>query len=311
MPISLRPVALAALVLLAPAATLAQVVTVPPVPPPPRAIRVSGEGKVYVAPDVARLLVGAVTTGRDLGKVTQDAAAVLQRVMAELSKAGVAPRDVRTVRHDVQVERPWNSSTGRAGAISGYTVTDQVQVTVRDLGRLGAVLDQVSRAGGNTIDQLSMEKEELGPDRARALALAYAAARTKAEAIARAAGVALGEVIDVEEGFGQRGPIPLMANRVALAESAPATPVAAGDLEVTGSVTVYPEMGPALPVLEFQGRSTWTSCRTVRMSLGAMPTFDSSAITRRATAAASWVTLPRSLPVVTAPTSTRATSGAT
>lgn len=238
MPISLpRPAALA-LLLLAPAAALGQGATVPPVPSPLRAIRVSGEGKVYVAPDVARVLVGAVTTGKDLGKVTQDAAAVMHRVMAELSKVGIAPRDVRTVRHDVQVERPWNSSTGRAGAISGYTVTDQVQVTVRDLGRLGAVLDQVTRAGGNTIDQLSMEKEELGPERARALALAYAAARTKAEAIATAAGVKLGEVIGVEEGGTQRGPIPLMANRVALAESAPATPVSAGDLEVTGSATV-------------------------------------------------------------------------
>lgn len=237
MPISLRFAALA-VVLLPPAAALAQAIApAPPVAPATRAIRVSGEGKVYVAPDVARVLVGAVTTGKDLGKVTQDAAAVLHKVLAELSKVGIAPRDVRTVRHDVQVERPWNSSTGRAGAISGYTVNDQVQVTVRDLARLGAVLDQVTRAGGNTIDQLSMEKEELGPDRARALALAYAAAHTKAEAIAAAAGVKLGEVIDVEEGGTQRGPIPIMANRVALAESAQATPVAAGDLEVAGTVT--------------------------------------------------------------------------
>ncbi len=237
MSISPRRAALV-VVLLAPAAAIAQAAAPGPgAGPPQRAIRVSGEGKVYVAPDVARVLVGAVTTGKDLGKVTQDAAAVARKVAAELSKAGIASRDVRTVRHDVQVERPWNASTGRAGAISGYTVTDQVQVTVRDLDKLGAVLDQVTRAGGNTIDQLSMEKEELGPDRARALALAYAAARTKAEAIARAAGVTLGEVIDVQEGFSQRGPIPLMANRVALSESAPATPVAAGDLEVTGTVT--------------------------------------------------------------------------
>ena len=236
MPISPRSAALALAVLI-PAVAVAQ--SPAPAPSaPPRAIRVSGEGKVQVAPDVARVLVGAVTTGQDLGKVTQEAAVALSKVMAELSRLGIAPKDVRTVRHDVQVERPWNASKGKAEGIAGYTVTDQAQVTVRDLARLGAVLDQVTRAGGNTIDQLSMEKEELGPDRARALALACAAARTKAEAIARAAGVTLGEVLEVEEGTSQRGPIPLVGGRVAASMSAQGTPVAAGELEVNGSVTV-------------------------------------------------------------------------
>jgi uncharacterized protein YggE len=228
-----------ALALVAPSAALAQTPAPQTPTPPPRIICVSGEGKVYVAPDVARVMVGAVTTGKDLNKVTEDAAAVVRKVLAELSKAGIAQKDVRTVRHDVQVERPWSSKSGKPGAISGYTVNDQVQVTVRDPTRLGAVLDHVTGAGGNTIDQLSMEKEELGTDRARALALAYAAARSKAEAIARAAGVALGEVLEVEESTAQRGPIPLMAaNRVAMAESSAGTTVAAGDLEVTGSVSV-------------------------------------------------------------------------
>jgi uncharacterized protein YggE len=226
-----------ALALTLPCAALAQAAPAQPAAPAPRAIRVSGEGKVYVPPDVARVLVGAVTTGKDLDKVTQDAAAVLRRVLAELSKVGIAQKDVRTARHDVQAERPWSS--GKPGPITGYTVSDQVQVTVRDLGKLGAALEQVTRAGGNTIDQLSLEKEELGPDRARALALAYAAARAKAEAIARAAGVTLGEVLEVDESTGPR-PIPLLgANRVALAaESAGGAPVSAGDLEVTGTVTV-------------------------------------------------------------------------
>jgi uncharacterized protein YggE len=203
----------------------------------PRAIRVSGEGRVSVPPDVARVVVGAVTSGKDLGKVTQDAAAVLRKVLAELAKVGIAQKDVLTTRHDVQVERPW--SGGKPGPITGYTVSDQLQVTVRDLSKLGAALEAVTRAGGNTIDGLSMEKDDLGPDRARALALAFADARVRAEAIARAAGATLGEVLAVEESSAQR-PIPLMrTGRVALAaESAQGTPVAAGDLEVGGVVTV-------------------------------------------------------------------------
>lgn len=229
---SLIPSAALALVLVAPAAALAQAA---PSTTSPRAIVVSGEGKVYVPPDVARVVVGVVTTGKDLGKVTEDAAAVVRKVLEELSKLGIAPKDVRTVRHDLQVERPWSAK--RPGPISGYTVNHQVQVTVRDLTRLGSVLDQVTSAGGNTLDQLSMEKEELGPDRARVLAIAYATARSKAEAIAKAAGVTLGEVLGIEESTAERGPIPLMANRVAMAGSSAGAPVAAGDLELTGSVS--------------------------------------------------------------------------
>jgi uncharacterized protein YggE len=199
---------------------------------------VTGEGKVSVPPDVARVAVGAVTAGKDLGKVTQDAAAGLRKVLAALGKAGVAEKDVRTTRHDVAVERPWNN--GKPGPITGYTVNDQVLVTVRDLTRLGAVLDQVTKAGGNTVDSLSMDRDDPTPEHARALALAYAAARAKAEALAHAAGVTLGEVTGVEEATAQRGPFqPMVAQRAVLMEGADqGAPVSTGELEVAGTVDV-------------------------------------------------------------------------
>jgi len=218
----------------APAGSTAAVST-----PPARFIHVGGEGKVSVPPDVARVAVGEVTSGKDLGKVTQDAAAGLRKVLAALAKVGIAEKDVRTTRHDVAVERPWNG--GKPGPITGYTVNDQVQVTVRDLSKLGAVLEQVTRAGGNTVDSLSMDRDDPTLERARALALAYAAARTKAEALARAAGVTLGEVMAIEEATAQRVLIQPVFKRTMLAESASAeqgAPVSAGELEVSGTVEV-------------------------------------------------------------------------
>jgi hypothetical protein len=204
-------------------------------PPPPRALRVTGEGRVTVRPDVALLLAGVESTGQDLGKVTRDAAAQMRKVVAALGEAGIPDKDVQTTRHDVQVEREWKN--GRQGPIGGYTVSDEVRVTVRDLSKLGPVLDRVTAAGANALHSLAFQKEDPNPDRARALVAAYAAARVKADALAKAAGVALGEVLSLSEA-GQAAPIPMRGMVMARAEDAGGTPVQAGEMEIAASVEV-------------------------------------------------------------------------
>ena len=115
---------------MAPLAPLALVAALaaaePPTPPPaasapPRAIHVSGEGRATAAPDVARVTVGV--QARDpasLAKASAEATARMKRVLAALEKGGVAPKDVRTVRYDVEVQRSYDKSS--AGAVTGYLV---------------------------------------------------------------------------------------------------------------------------------------------------------------------------------------------
>ncbi|HTN54402.1 MAG TPA: SIMPL domain-containing protein [Anaeromyxobacter sp.] len=224
---------LSLLLALLPALVLAEP---PPAPgaPPLRTLRVGGEGLVSVPPDVAVVSAGVESTGRDLAQVTADASAQLKRVLAALEQAGVAARDVQTTRHDVNVERPWKD--GKPGPITGYTVSDEVRVTVRDLSRLGTVLERVVAAGSNVLRGLAFERDDTGPQRARALALAYADARAKAEAIAKAAGVVLGEVLSVSEQVQGARPVPVRMARAALA--AEPVPVSPGELQVSGAVEV-------------------------------------------------------------------------
>jgi hypothetical protein len=196
----------------------------------PRTIRASGDAHVSVRPDVAVVTAGVQVTGKDLKKATAEAEAQTREVLAALRKEGIAEKDVQTTRHDIEVERPWDN--GRPGPITGYTVSDELRVTVRDVGKVGAVLDRVVAAGSNVLRGLSFQKDDPTPERARALALAVANARTKAEAMAKAAGVQLGEVVAVTEGGGGPGPIPLNAT---LAMSARATPVSPGEVEVAAS----------------------------------------------------------------------------
>jgi uncharacterized protein YggE len=229
------PIALAA------ALAAAQAPAPTPVPPapaaPPRTLHVSGEGRAYAAPDVARVTIGVEAQDKaSLARATADATARMKKVLAALEKGGVASRDVRTVRYEVEVQRSYErSSAGPPGTITGYRVVNQAAVTVREVAKLGALLDQVVAAGSNSIDGLVFEKDDTSAERARALEAAVADARGKAAALAKAAGATLGDVLQLSEGG--RGPIPLVEGFVA-ARSARAVPVATGQLEIAASVDV-------------------------------------------------------------------------
>jgi uncharacterized protein YggE len=205
-------------------------------PPPQRTLRVSGEGRVSVKPDVARVTAGVQVTGKDLQKAVADAQGRMRRVLDELSRLGIEAKDVRTRQYQIVADRPW--ADGRQLPIQGYTITNSALVTVRALDRLPLVLSRLTAVGGNAIDALELEKEELGPARNEALALAVAAARARAEVVAKAAGVTLGEVLTVDAEPDRRVQ-PFAANlmgRAALAGGEQEAPVAAGDIEVGGTV---------------------------------------------------------------------------
>jgi uncharacterized protein len=199
----------------------------------PRTIRAVGDAHVFVRPDVAVLMAGVQATGPDVKKASAEVAAQTRAVLAALRKEGVADKDIQTIRHEVAVERPWDN--GRPGPITGYTVSDELRVAVRDVDRAGAVLDRVVAAGSNMLRGLTFEKDDPTPERARALALAIGSARAKAEAMAKAAGVQLGEVVAVSE---SGGPGPVVPYSGVMSASPSAVPVSPGEVEVTASAEV-------------------------------------------------------------------------
>ncbi|HYG68821.1 MAG TPA: SIMPL domain-containing protein, partial [Anaeromyxobacteraceae bacterium] len=87
----------------------------PPYPPQPRTIRVNGEGRASAAPDVALVTIGVEAIGKTLARTRADADARMRQVVATAKSAGIDPKDVQTVRYDVQIERPWKD--GQPGPI--------------------------------------------------------------------------------------------------------------------------------------------------------------------------------------------------
>jgi uncharacterized protein YggE len=219
----------------------------------PPALSVSGVGKLSAAPDVAEIGVGVTTQGATAQETLRANTESMTALIAELKGRGVAAKDVQTTnisvspRYSQPAPRPVNAPQAEfVPRIVGYDVTNMVQITARDLAKLGPVLDAVVQAGANQVHgiRFRIDEPEKLLDQARKEAMADA--RRKAEILAGEAGVVLGPPIRIQEGggFSPPPPMPMMAlGRMSMA-AAP-VPVAAGEQELSVTVQVVYSIKPA------------------------------------------------------------------
>ena len=188
--------ALAALSLLAPAPLAAQ-------EEPPRRLVVTGSGEASARPDVAVISAGVVAQADTASAALGENTRAMNRVVEQLRAAGLPPQDLQTAQFAVSPlyeSRQPDPQTTERPRIVGYQVSNRVSARVRDIDRLGAILDALVGAGANSIDGLSFDladpEQVLGEARDAAVADALA----KAKRYAAAAGVRLGEIMSIEEG---------------------------------------------------------------------------------------------------------------
>ena len=200
-------------------------------------IVVTGTGRVAVQPDVADLRLGVSVARPTVDAARREAASTMDAILAAVDAAGVSRRDVRTALLSVQPRYDYRD--GKPPTLTGYELANVVEVTVRDLTRLGDVVDGTLGAGATSMDSLSFRVADPSPAERDARILAMAAARSRADVLAEAAGLDILGVSSVVEGGGAVPPRPFMkAERMMLAAADASTPVESGSLEVVVSVTV-------------------------------------------------------------------------
>ena len=198
-----------------------------------RTITVTGEARVSAPPDMAVLRLGVSREARGASDAMRAASEAAAAVLAQVEASGVAPRDVQTA--NVSLAPRWQHSQDTAPRVVGYVASNDLMVRVRDLERLGALMDAVVSDGANQMNGLSFAIAEPRPLEDKARTEAVADARAKATLLAEAAGVGLGAVMTISEngGFQQ----PMVMARGAMMESS-AVPIAAGEMDVSAGVTV-------------------------------------------------------------------------
>jgi uncharacterized protein YggE len=201
----------------------------------PGTIVVGGTGRVAVEPDVADLQLGVSIARPSVDAARADAATAMTAILGAVREAGVADRDIRTTL--VSVQPRYDYRDGRAPVLTGYDLSNSVQVTVRDLAALGSVIDGSLKAGATSMDSLSFRLDDPTQAERAARLAAVAQARSRAEILAEAAGVSIDGVSEVVEGSGPGPGYPQpKAARMMQADSA--TPVEAGTTEISVTVTV-------------------------------------------------------------------------
>jgi uncharacterized protein len=205
-------------------------------------VEVTGGGSVNAAPDFARVTLGVTNTGKTAGDAKAANAKAANALFSLIKSEGVAPADIQT--SEVSISPMFSQpAPGQqtAPTITGYSVSNNVTVTLREIPRLGSLLDKAVTAGANSIYGVGFGHNDPSALLHNACALAVADARRKADIYATAAGARLGRLMRLTEEPG-RPPIVRYLPRAFAAAAAAPTPIEAGEDKLTVTVTTRFEL---------------------------------------------------------------------
>lgn len=198
-------------------------------------ISVTAHGEGSIAADMAVVTFAVSANGKELVPLRNDVNTRSSAVLAAVREFGIADTDIDAPDITIQPEYDYR----RGQRLVGYRVVRNMTVRVRELERLGDVLDGIVGAGANEVQGAQMAASDPSAADHAALDAAVRAGRAKAEVLARSAGVNLGAIARIEEADGWAGP-PQPMFRMAAAESADVpTEVAVGELNVTRQIRVW------------------------------------------------------------------------
>jgi hypothetical protein len=200
-------------------------------------IWVSGTGEVTATPDVAILTLGVEAQKTTVKEAQSEAAAAMNAVVNALKSNGVADKDIQTQWYSISPVTKWDDKTYEQ-MITSYSVTNMVTAKIRDISKVGTIIDAATEAGGNftRINGISFTVEDPTAYNSQAREEAVQDAAAKAQQLADLAGVTLGKVIYISESGGY---IPQPIRYFSVNETVSgSTPISAGELEITISVQV-------------------------------------------------------------------------
>lgn len=203
-------------------------------------VSVNGTGLVTTTPDAASISVGVNVIQGTLTEAQALASTQMTAVIDALKAAGIEAKDIQTTNYSVNIIQDYDTN-GYPARITGFQVNNQANVIVRDLTKLGAILDTAVAEGANSIYGISFMVSDTAAATSQARKLAIENATRKAEEIAAATGSTLGRIISVSESYSSY-PVPYAMDNVAREEAAMSVPIEGGVASVSVDIQMVFEL---------------------------------------------------------------------
>ncbi len=199
------------------------------VQPQVRTISVNGVGQVTLSPDVAYVYIGVHSQAANVSEALSQNNDKSQAIASALNGLGVDAKDIQTSGFSINPQQQFDMQGMPTETV--YNVDNTVYVTVRDLQVLGQLLDVVVRSGANNITGINFDVLDKSQAISEARRLAIESARSQADEIAQAAGVALGDLQTMNV-YSSNPPIPYYEGKGGMAMDAAQVPISAGQLVI-------------------------------------------------------------------------------
>jgi uncharacterized protein len=202
--------------------------------PPLRTVTVTGTGKVTLTPDIAYISIGVHTQDASAAQAVSQNNTQAQAVMDTIKGFNVDAKDIQTTNFSIYPQQQYDNNGKIVGVL--YVVDNTVYVTVRDLTKLGDLLDAVVKAGANNISSIQFDVADKTQALSQARQAAVENARKQADELTGATGVKLGAVQTIS----YADSTPPLAIPFAKADTlaAASVPISEGSLQITTTVTI-------------------------------------------------------------------------
>jgi uncharacterized protein YggE len=204
----------------------------------PAQVVTTGVGEAHVTPDRATIMIGVQTRASTAAAAGAENARKQKAVLDTMKALGLAADQLSTANYNVWPEMAPTTPTNQTPRVIAYTVSNDVRVDVRRIEDVGKLIDAALTKGANEISSLQFTSSKADSARRAALAEAVENARADAEALARAAGGSLGQLIEISTASTPVRPIAFDARMTMAAKVAVPTPIEPGEQTVNATVTV-------------------------------------------------------------------------
>lgn len=211
-------------------------------------LQIQATGTSTMVPDMAQLNLSVMRNAETAAVALRANSQAMAEILKEMEAQGIESSDLQTANFNISPiydRRKYNGDREKEGQhILGYTVTNGLTIRVRDLSKIGTILDRAVELGVNTSGGIIFESSKADEARAQARTNAVKAAMAKAKTIADAANVQLGSIIHMSEQGSARPGMQRMAVRAFDNAESAAVPIAAGEGSYSVTVNVHWEIAP-------------------------------------------------------------------